>query len=399
MKSLIRQSRVALLALFVLISATYLRFFRRRSVPVEPVAPKVLLIGAYGNGNYGDDIIGQALARGVEAPGSVLIAARLEDVSRLKAHVAPTVVVGGGLGSLFRTWKLARETDIAVLGGGGLLEGRRDDVNVHRLILEYLGKLAVCGLKGQRMAIHGIGVSPDLYSNALVNSAVRAMFRAVDVIGVRDPASQAAVNRAGGEAFLIRDPAIVLFEDWARIVVAEPGSVGVVLLDHHRWPSFTPGDSESELERKGELTALAQQLVLLAKQRKKIKLFNFHWSDVAISSDVMTLYLENDGSSDCIENVPYEQSSSENPFRLLMACEEVWTMRFHPALAALTSGAKVSVIGRLQKLEQLRSSTDTDAPNWSYPEQYDDPLEHLLRKVLGTASSTANVGSPGNTTS
>lgn len=383
MTNLLRHIRVTLLALFVFASAQFLQTTKKRRSKVISTPPRVLLIGAYGNGNFGDDVIGQAIAEGVKGHGSVLIAARLHDTSRLAKDVAETVVVGGGLSSLVKTWKLASRSDLAILGGGGLLEGRPDDVNVHRLILEYLGKLAVCGLRGQRIAIHGIGISPNLYSNPLVNVAVRAMFKAINVIGVRDPASLAAVRRNGGTATLIKDPAIVLFEGWARQVQKTENSVGVVLLDHYRWPTFSKADSVAEGTREEELQELVNQLILRCSQGKQIKIFSFHWSDKPMGEDVVKLFTECGGNSASVDLVSYKQPSSESPFKLLMACEEVLTMRFHPALAALSSNAKVKVIGSLQKLEQLRASAVPASQNWQYPPEYGDPLEQLQAVILG----------------
>ncbi|SCB75422.1 Polysaccharide pyruvyl transferase family protein WcaK [Pseudarthrobacter enclensis] len=388
MKKFARQARVLLLSAFVFCAAQLLRLNKSKRASRTRTAPRTLLIGAYGNGNFGDDIIGQAIALGVKSYGSVLIAARLEDVSRLNENVGRTVVVGGGLRSLSKILKLSRETDIAILGGGGLLEGRRTDVNVHRLILEYLGKLAVCGLRGQPIAIHGIGVSPNLYSSQVVNTAVRSMLRAVDVVAVRDPASYETVRDCGAKPTLIRDPAIVLFESWAPTIKKVKSSVGVVLLDHHRWPTFKKADAQAELNRQNELTELASQLISQARQGKHISIFNFHWSDVAMSRDLRDLFLTQGGDVTKLEVVPYHQTSSEVPFKLLMACNEVLTMRFHPALAALTSGAKVDVIGSLQKLEQLRSSTETEGKTWQYPSEYADPLAQLS-SIFGRRDSSS----------
>lgn len=384
MKAVLRRARVTLLALTVLCIVQLLKLNAPSRRKHLSKTPHVLLIGAYGNGNFGDDIIGQAVADGVKRlGGSVLIAARLDDISRLSTAVADTVIVGGGVRSLLRTWRLAHGRDIAILGGGGLLEGRPDDVNVHRLILEYLGKLAVCGLRGQRIAIHGIGVSPNLYSSALVNKAASEMLKIVDVIGVRDPSSEGTVKQFNARVSLIQDPAIVLFQSWARQAQRQANTTAVVLLDHHRWPTFAVGSSEQEGKRTADLTTIARELVKRSDQGELIRLLAFHWSDVNICQDLFRLFLEHGGRQANIEIEPYTQATSEGPFKLLMSCENVLTMRFHPALAALTANAKVEVIGSLQKLEQLRRSTAGRNEFWKYPEEYGDPVEQLKRIIWG----------------
>lgn len=392
MKEVVRRARVALLALFVFVAAQILRLNKARRGHRIIASPRVLLIGAYGNGNYGDDVIGQAIVDGIKSQhGSVLIAARLDDTSRLGANVAETVVVGGGVRSLIRTWRQSKSTDLAILGGGGLLEGRPNDVNVHRLILEYLGKLAVCGLTGQRMVIHGIGVSPRLYSSSVVNAAARAMLRAVDVIAVRDPASFTTVLEAGGNVALIRDPAIVLFQRWAPQIRKEVGTVGVVVLDHHRWPTFGVACHDLEQARAADLGQLADDLVNRSQQGRQIKLFAFHWSDVNICQDLLQEFLDRGGVKANIGLEPYIQETSDRPFKLLMGCETVLTMRFHPALAALTASARVEVIGTLQKLEQLRRTSSSVNGNWTYPVEYRDPLEQLGFAIRGSKTTLGRI--------
>ena len=313
--------------------------------------------------------------------GHVTIAARQADIQRLHRDVGETVVVGGGVRSLFRTWLLARNSDVAVLGGGGLLEGNRADVNVHRLILEYVGKLAVCGLRGKRIAIHGIGISPDLYSSKLVNAAVIAVLRRVDIVSVRDPRSQGIAQSKGIPATLIRDPATVLFSHWASTAVSQQGVLGVVLLDRYRWPDFTRTTPEMELQRAESLRELSRVLVARTMGGAKVRVISFHWSDSPIAQDLRDAYLAEGGEPDRFEVMPYEQQHSSEPFHLLMACDAVFTMRFHPALAALASGAKVEIVGTLQKLEDLRSTNHDGNDLWNYPSSYGDPVAQL-RHVL-----------------
>lgn len=356
MKPTLRRLRVWALACLILGLAAAARRMRKRR-PSGDGRPTALLIGAYGNGNYGDDAIGIALVRSlVEAgAGRVRIVGRRSEAGRIvTATRAEFAVAGDGFAGLFASYRAAADCRVAVLGGGGLLEGRRDNVHVHRLVLEYVGKLLVARLRGDAAFVHGIGVSPDLYSDRLVSKAVTQALQAVDGVSVRDRDSQLTLARLGIKASLVLDPAFPLLRDWVDGLEVRLGTVGFVGLDVYRWPDFS-GD-RADPRREAELSRLAD---LLSEERgASIELHPFHSSDVALIEDI-AMHCRGAGAVDPTL-LCYPVDDAATAFRRLMSCERILTMRFHPALAALAAGREVEIIGGLQKLAALRQALADD---------------------------------------
>lgn len=315
------------------------------------------MIGAYGNGNYGDDSIGVAVAGSLSAGGiaRVRIAGRRLDGSRIVAATgAEFSVAGDGFAGLLATYRAAAGCRVAVLGGGGLLEGRRDNVHVQRLVLEYVAKLLVAKLRGASVFVHGIGVSPSLYSDRLVSRAAVRALRSADRVSVRDPESREVLARHGIDATLVMDPAFPLLRTWADQVEVRPDTVGFVGLDAFRWPDFDPGDRSPE--RQSELDRLAA--LLAERAGASVELHPFHSSDVPLIEDLAASYRASTGADPTQMDYPVDDVAFA--FRRLMSCERILSMRFHPALAALAARRDVEIIGGLQKLVALRHALEED---------------------------------------
>jgi polysaccharide pyruvyl transferase WcaK-like protein len=353
LKAALRRLRVWVLACLILVLAEAAARRVRTRRGGGSGAPTALLIGAYGNGNYGDDAIGIALVRSlVEAgAGPVRIVGRRPEGGRIVAATgAEFAVAGDGFAGLVAVYRAAVGHRVAVLGGGGLLEGRRDNVHVHRLVLEYVGKVLVARLRGDAAYVHGIGVSPGLYSDRLVSKAVTRALRVVDGVSVRDRDSQLTLTRLGIEASLVLDPAFPLLRDWVEGLGVRPGTVGFVGLDAYRWPDFSGDRLDSQ--REAELGRITE---LLAEERgASIELHPFHASDVALIED-LARHCRGTGALDPTQ-LPYPVEDAATAFQNLMSCERIFTMRFHPALAALAADREVEIIGGLQKLVALRQA-------------------------------------------
>jgi polysaccharide pyruvyl transferase WcaK-like protein len=359
LKSALRRFRVWTLAGLTLVLALLVDRLGETGRRTRGRGATALLIGAYGNGNYGDDSIGIAIAGALSAGGigRVRIAGRRSDGSRIVAATgAEFSVAGDGFAGLLATYRAAADCQVAVLGGGGLLEGRRDNVHVQRLVLEYVAKLLVAKLRGASAFVHGIGVSPDLYADPLVSRAVVRALRSVDAVSVRDLGSRSVLRHHGIGATLVLDPAFALLRVWARGVTLRPNTVGFVGLDAQRWPDFDP--AEHSAERAAELGRLAGLLADCGDA--SVELHPFHKSDVKLIEDLATSYREATGAD--AKQIAYPVADAADAFRRLMSCERILTMRFHPALAALAARREVEIIGGLQKLVALKDAVaDGDA--------------------------------------
>lgn len=380
MRHVARYCRVLALAAVVRLLARVTRN-RRRAVDTDS-SRRVAVVGAYGNGNYGDDIIGESIVHAIrQFGGATTILGRGSDLELIRRFNPDSLTVGEGLSSVWRAYRIGRRGnfDVAILGGGGLLEGARDDINVHRLVLEYSAKLLAVGMSARRTAVYGIGVSPDLYSSSTVSGAVAAMLRSVDIVAVRDPGSFRIARQHSTDARLIRDPATDLFSEWSTRV--EPGGprASFVLLDRHRWPTFTPGPPEQEHLRETYIDSVVNAIVSEARSGTQIQLVAFHWSDHQLIRDVMkALPMSLASKVSAKTDVPID---SRDRFLDIMASGTVYTQRFHPALAALTSGARVEIVGELQKLEQLRASSTFIDGQWRLGAPYTAPKAALAEIV------------------
>jgi polysaccharide pyruvyl transferase WcaK-like protein len=384
----LRRLRVWALACLTLgLAALVDRLARNGQKPIghEAIA---LLIGAYGNGNYGDDAIGIAIARSLSESGiaRVRIVGRRPDGSRIVAATdAEFSAAGDGCAGLLATYRAAGGCRAAVLGGGGLLEGRRANVHVQRLVLEYVSKLMVAKLRGGSVFVHGIGVSPTLYSDRLVSRAVVRALRSADRVSVRDPESREVLARHGIEATLVMDPAFPLLRTWADHVEVRPGTVGFVGLDAYRWPDFDP-DVRSP-ERQSELDRLAA--LLAERAGAAVELHPFHGSDIALITDLAATYRASTGADATQMDYPVDDVAFA--FRRLMSCERIVTMRFHPALGALAARREVEIVGGLQKLVALRNALDEGEaahPERPLPEGFTS-ADETLRTWLAEARVVA----------
>nr|WP_249277058.1 polysaccharide pyruvyl transferase family protein [Rhodococcus sp. 06-621-2] len=356
------------------------RFGRRNSKS----KPAIVLIGAYGNSNFGDDIVAVGISRSVRSFSfsGLTVIGRRENFELLKKDLpdARFVTCGDGLPGLLKTFvSVPRGSGLAILGGGGLLEGRRNDVNVHRLVLEYVLKLTAARIRGYRVGVHGIGISSDFYSSRLVTYTVRRVLRSAAFVNVRDAKSLKACRSVGVEAALIMDPATTVFTDICTQVQTNPGRVAIVLLDHHRWPSFEKGSVETESKRSDDLASLARFMVDRENFGDRFSFFSFHESDKAILDDLLTAFAASGGNSALVEHLE-RWSSCLEPFTDLMTCEHVYSMRFHPGLAARYARRDVKIVGDLQKLDVLRSGSD-DVGNWEYPPGFSDSKQVLLSSL------------------
>ncbi|MBA4022771.1 MAG: hypothetical protein C0482_10455 [Gordonia sp.] len=387
LRALLADARIKLLSLVVIFASMVPRTRAASRKTGVHGQRRAVLIGAYGNGNFGDDVIGHAIVRVLQDNGfAVQVAARMPTVKHLEASLqVPVVYVGGGLSSLYRTWRLAQGSEVAILGGGGLLEGKRDDQGVHRLVLEYMAKLLVCRLRTDRVLIHGIGISPDLYSSRIVSAAIRVGLRTVDCISVRDEASVLIANEIRSvrrDCTLVEDPATPFLRELAGPIVQDESALGVVLLDRGRWPHFKPSDAAAEDKRATVLRELADKLIIKTRHGKHIVLFSFHWSDPPIVDDLLKAFVRLGGDPDHVTIRPYVEDGTLSVFADLMRCGTIMSMRFHPALAALVAGSRVEIIGNLQKLQDLERNAGTSlSGTWTYPSAYNDPQEFLTRSL------------------
>ena len=200
----------------------------------------VLICGAYGHGNAGDEAILEAIIaemRGIDPDMPITVLSRRpEDTSK---HF--------GVDSLhtfdFRGMlKVMRDTKLYINGGGSLIQ----DVTSNRSLWYYLYTIAAAKKLGCRVIMYGCGIGPvERFGNRRLVCSV--LNRYVDVITLREHNSLDELRDFGvtrPEVILSSDPALSLTPadsasiDTAMLELGLDLNVGYVCFTLRRWPGF-----------------------------------------------------------------------------------------------------------------------------------------------------------------
>lgn len=200
----------------------------------------VLICGAYGMGNAGDEAILDALVaemRGIDPlmPVSVLSRDPEGASARLDVESAHTFNVP-------RVLSLMKRRRLYINGGGSLIQ----DVTSRRSLWYYLFTLRAAKARGCRVMMYGCGIGPVTRESG-VESARKTLNSCVDVITLREPDSVEELARFGvnrPEIILAADPALTLLPASAAEVDEALSAVGADPAGRYAgfalrlWPGF-----------------------------------------------------------------------------------------------------------------------------------------------------------------
>ena len=183
----------------------YKAILRRESRPGQK-RDGVLICGAYGKGNAGDDSILEAILqqmRAIDPDVPLYVLSRNPNETRLRYRVEAIHTF-----SLFRFLHRMGKTKLYINGGGSLIQ----DVTSTRSLQYYLSNIAMAKLRGNRVLMYGCGIGPvSLPKNR--KFAGRVIDRRADIITLRDPQSQKELQDMGvtkPEIRITADPALLL---------------------------------------------------------------------------------------------------------------------------------------------------------------------------------------------
>ena len=160
-----------------------------RLIPVDLHEP-ILVLGAYGYRNVGDEAILSGLLASLPRGARVSVVSRAPAETRA-LHGVPTVAIASA------AWQLRRHRSV-LIGGGGLFG--RDLGRLGRLIAPF--GLAAAAL-GRTVAIAGVGVDPRLPATTVV--ALKLLAARLAGFSVRDTASRDVLREWGIEAEISGD--------------------------------------------------------------------------------------------------------------------------------------------------------------------------------------------------
>ena len=183
----------------------YQEILRRHSRP-KSARDGVVICGAYGRGNAGDDAILEAILqemRSIDPDMPVTVLSKDPKSTRLTYRV-PAVSR-----TAFFTWHRAmRHAKLYINGGGSLIQ----DVTSRRSLWFYLMNICAAKRAGCKVQMYGCGIGPVTRENHR-KLAAAALNRNVDVITLREPDSLDELRAMGvtmPEILLTADPALTL---------------------------------------------------------------------------------------------------------------------------------------------------------------------------------------------
>ena len=166
----------------------------------------VVICGAYGRGNAGDDAILEAILqemRSIDPDMPITVLTKDPKATRLtyRVRTAGRMAVG--------TWKRAmRHAGLYINGGGSLIQ----DVTSRRSLWFYLHNIQAAHKAGCKVQMYGCGIGPVLRERHR-KLAAKVLNASVDVITLREPDSLTELQSMGvtePEILLTADPALTL---------------------------------------------------------------------------------------------------------------------------------------------------------------------------------------------
>lgn len=177
-----------------------------RSILFAEKPRTVLICGAYGKGNAGDDAILLAILSELRALSPSLryhVLSRNPKETRLRYRVNAL--------HTFDFWgilKILKHTSLYINGGGSLMQ----DVTSWRSLWYYLWTLRAAKKRGCEVLMYGCGIGP-IYHESNKKLAAKCIDRYVDAITLRDPHSQEELLAMGvskPEILLASDPTVTI---------------------------------------------------------------------------------------------------------------------------------------------------------------------------------------------
>ena len=181
---------------------------------------EILICGAYGKGNAGDDAILMAILAELRSLGpdfSFHVLSRNPKETRLTYRVNSIYTF-----NFFKIIPRMRRASLYINGGGSLMQ----DVTSWRSLWFYLWTLMAAKQSGCKVLMYGCGIGP-IYSPGNRSLAAKIMDRCVDAITLRDPHSLQDLEDMG-----VKTPKILLSADPTVILPAAPEELVSSLFQH-----------------------------------------------------------------------------------------------------------------------------------------------------------------------
>ena len=191
----------------------YQTILRRTAMPKKKKYG-VLICGAYGKGNAGDDAILKAILaqmKAIDRDMPVYVMSHDPAETRLRYHVGSVHVFDP-----FRFWPLMRRCRLFISGGGSLIQNETST----RSLNYYLTTIRMAHAAGCRVMMYGCGIGP-VSGEGSRRYTSRILNRCVDKITLREDLSRKELSDMG-----VMQPDISVTADPALLL--QPASTGAV---------------------------------------------------------------------------------------------------------------------------------------------------------------------------
>ena len=184
----------------------YHAVFRMERNRRDGVRDGVLICGAYGKGNAGDDAILKAILaqmKAIDRDMPVYVMSHDPAETRLRYHVGSVHVFDP-----FRFWPLMRRCRLFISGGGSLIQNETST----RSLNYYLTTIRMAHTAGCRVMMYGCGIGPVSGEGSRRHTA-RILNRCVDKITLREDLSRKELSDMGvmqPDISVTADPALLL---------------------------------------------------------------------------------------------------------------------------------------------------------------------------------------------
>ena len=314
----------------------------------------VLLIGYYGFGNLGDELLAASLVEacvgeGIPRREIALLSASPEASGR---SLSVTAVPRWNLGAVF---SLLRMSDTLLLGGGGLFQ----DATSVRSCAWYWGVVRMALLAGARPWAVGQSVGP--FSTRRGEWFAKNALTACAAVGVRDLRSRELLARWNKESVLTPDPVFSLPFPEEKAGLSPSGPL---LVNIRPWPGDLSDRTAVEASRLAERAGVPLKGVALAEEDLLLMEDQIKRGILSVSEILLLT----------------EENWQEEEVRTLAAAAGAVSMRYHFALLALRAGLPLTLAAYDPKVESL--AREWSLPSWSGEGELPSPVSPERGRAL-----------------
>jgi len=316
-----------------------------------------MILGWYGFGNLGDELILDCILRGVKSacPKVEFVVLSNDPMETHAKHGVRSLSKGGGrISRLRRMWEMA-DASLFILGGGQLLKQQGSNT---LSFLAWLGPVELAHELGVKTMTYAVGVSGQW--SRLSQRAMLRILTNTDVVTVRDNASLVNLRQlAISKGILTADPAILLADLHAKARERSLGGRPTVSVFLRHW--FVENEYTKDEPRWNDFkSSLASSLdSLVARHSISLRFVPMRTSTPDDDSEVareVTQLMRYKGQVECLDR----DITPSEMLTIVAESDLVVGMRLHSLIVAASLGVPAIAVNYESKVKAFASSVGAD---------------------------------------